>query len=224
MDITGCDKMNKIYVPGVKVNRIKYFRNIKVQYKSSLIYTRLGYEKTNTRLEPDKRIQIDRWINEAEALCNVCVIYRTAEVTYDEKGIIVLDGCKILKSSSLHSLLQNSREAVLMAATSGLGITDEIKRLQQAGEMAKALVYDAAASEITDAGLDWLMGFLKQKLIREGKVLTDMRYSPGYGDLDLSCQDVFFRMLSLKEWGIELTEKYMLVPEKSVTAIAGIEF
>lgn len=206
------------------MSQIKFFRNISTQYRKSLIYTRLGYEKTNTLLEPERRKQIEKWIKEAESLCDVCVIFKIAEISKVQKGIIVLDKSESIISESVFNLLQHSNEAVIMAATSGARITDEIKKLQNMGEMAKALVYDAAASEITDAGLDWLMGFLKQQFIREGKVLTHMRYSPGYGDWDLSNQDIFFRMLNLKEWGIEITNKYMMIPEKTVSAIAGVEF
>jgi len=205
------------------VDGIKFFKNIPTRYKRSLIYTRLGYEKTNTRIEYDRKRQVEKWINEAEALCDVCIIYRTAEITGRERDLVILDSKEKITSSSLAALVRHSNEAVLMAATSGHRITNEIKRLQQAGEMTKALVYDAAASEITDAGLDWLMGFLKQQFLRSGKVLTPMRYSPGYGDLDLSYQELFYRWLNLEQWGVELTDRYMLIPEKTVTAIVGIE-
>lgn len=203
---------------------IKYFNNIVTPYKRSLIYTRLGFEKTNTQIEPEKRKQIDKWITEAEVLCKVNIIYRTTSLSVAHKGRIVLtDHSETMVSKSLWGLLQNSNEVALMAATAGIGIIDEINRLQESGGMTKAVVYDAAASEITDAGLDWLMGFLKQQLIRMGKSLTHMRYSPGYGDLELCNQEVFFRLLNLEDWGVKITKGYMLIPEKTVTAIVGIE-
>lgn len=204
------------------MSRIRFYRNIHPWYNRSLIYTRLGYAKSNTYIEPERKKQMDKWIACAEALCEVSVIFRTAGIKVGN-DITTLDNGEKIKSSSLAELLRNSGEAVIMAATSGPRITDEIKRLQNAGDMAEALVFDAAASEITDAGLDWLMGFLRQQFVREGKSLTYMRYSPGYGDLDLSCQELFYRFLNLNEWGIELTEKFILIPEKTVTAIVGIE-
>lgn len=222
MDIIQYDKMIKILYQRIKVDSIKFYRNVPAQYKKSLIYTRLGYEKTNTLIDPDRKKQIDKWITEAEALCRVDVVFRTVEISNTERDTIVLGNNEKITSSSLAALLRHSDEAVIMASTSGNRITDEIKRLQQAGEMAKALVYDAAASEITDAGLDWLMGFMQQQLMRLGKVLTHMRYSPGYGDLDLSNQDIFYRLLNLKEWGVEITDTCMLIPEKTVIAIVGI--
>lgn len=205
------------------MNRVNLFKCIRTQYKKSLIYTRLGYEKTNTHLDAKKRKQIDKWIFEAEALCSVSVIYKIISISCIDCEKVILSENQTLVSSSLANLLRNANEVVLMAATSGNRITNEIKQLQKLGEMSKALVYDAAASEITDAGLDWLMGYLKQHLIREGKVLTYMRYSPGYGDLNLSNQEMLYRELNLKELDIQITSGYMLVPEKTVMAITGIE-
>jgi hypothetical protein len=208
----------------VKMNNIKYFNSIKTQYKRSLIYTRLGFEKTNTSIEPEQKKQIEKWITEAEFLCKVSVIFRTVCLSTNQKNKVILtQHNETMISKSLWNLLQNSKEAILMAATAGVGIMDEIKQLQEAGNMTKAIVYDAAASQITDAGLDWVMAYSKQQLIRKGASLTHMRYSPGYGDLELYNQDIFYRLLNLENWGVEITENYMLIPEKTVTAIVGIE-
>jgi len=53
--------------------------------------------------------------------------------------------------------------------------------------------------------------------------LTRMRFSPGYGDLSLENQKLFFKALELEKMGMKLTESLMMFPEKSVTAIAGVE-
>lgn len=50
-----------------------------------------------------------------------------------------------------------------------------------------------------------------------------MRYSPGYGDLPLTNQKIIFDILNLERLGLRITERFMLVPEKSVIAIAGVE-
>jgi len=203
------------------VNGIRFYRNIRPMYNRSLIYTRLGYAKAKTILEPDVKKLTDKWINEAEILCKVSVIFRPVKITV-AKDEIIIDGSEKLTGSSLAALLENSDEAVIMAAASGPCITDQIKLLQQRGEMARALVYDAAASEITDAGLDWLIGLLKQWLIREGKVLTHMRYSPGYGDFDLSNQRIFYNLLNLNEWGIELTESIFWFLKKRLRQLSEL--
>lgn len=68
-----------------------------------------------------------------------------------------------------------------------------------------------------------MVEFINKEIRREGKKLTQKRYSPGYGDLLLTNQKIIYDILNLKKLRIELTESYMLVPEKSVIAIAGIE-
>ncbi len=199
------------------------FQHLQVPFQKSLIYTRLGYEKTKTVLEPDHRKQIEKWILEAQSLCDITAVYRIIPIRLVESAVVKLAEGIEFSSKSLARLLANSVVAILMAATSGSKITDEISRLQQAGEMSKALVYDATASEITDAVLDWLAAFIKKPLTRQGQSLTYMRFSPGYGDLGLENQKTMVQVLELEKYGVELTESCQLVPEKTVTAIMGIE-
>jgi len=60
-------------------------------------------------------------------------------------------------------------------------------------------------------------------LRKEGRLLTKHRYSPGYGDLPLEYQKDLFALLQLDKLGVAITERCLLVPEKSVIAISGIE-
>ncbi len=199
------------------------FQRLQAPFQKSLIYTRLGYEKTKTVLEPDRRSQIEKWIREVQSLCDITALYRILPIhAVDDTGVKLTEGIEF-PGRSLARLLAHSTSVILMAATSGSKITDEIRRLQQAGEMTKALVYDAAASEITDAGLDWLAAFIRRPLTRQGQSLTPMRFSPGYGDLGLENQQTMMKALDLQQYGVELTASYILVPEKTVTAIMGIE-
>lgn len=201
---------------------IKTIRNIRAPYKKSMIYTRLGYMKTSTVIEQEQAKQIDRWIAEAELLCDITLIYRLTGVDSVCAESVRLSGGTTFKSGALASFLLDSREALLMASTAGKVIDDEIDRLQHSGDMAKALVYDAAASIIADAGLDWIMAYLRRTLLQTGRILSNNRFSPGYADLGLSNQSIFYELLELSKWGIQITPKYILIPRKSVTAIAGI--
>jgi hypothetical protein len=204
------------------MEEIKNFRHIRVPYKKSMIYTRLGYMKTSTLIEQKQAKQVDRWIAEAEMFCDIILVYRLIDVESVYDNSVKLTGGKTFSSSALMTFMNGSREAVLMASTAGTAIDNAITRLQNSGEMAKALVYDAAASVIADAGLDWLMAYLRRLLMKRGKIPTNNRFSPGYADLELSNQLIFYDLLELNKWGIQITPKHILVPRKSVTAIAGI--
>jgi cobalamin-dependent methionine synthase I len=68
-----------------------------------------------------------------------------------------------------------------------------------------------------------MMAFLNRMLAREGRKTTKHRYSPGYGDLSLRHQKIIFDLLDLQRLDLTITPDYILIPEKSVVAIAGIE-
>ena len=90
--------------------------------------------------------------------------------------------------------------------------------------MRRAVIFDASASEIVDAAFDWIIDYYRREVVRGGGKITDHRFSAGYGDLDLLEQVFFYNILELGELGVDITENHILIPEKSVTAIAGLEF
>ena len=97
-----------------------------------------------------------------------------------------------------------------------------IKEKSRQDDLAAAVVYDATASEMTDAALDWLMDYLNQQLRREGKTLLPRRFSAGYADFNLENQRAIYETLQMVKMGVQITPSFILLPEKSVTAISGI--
>ena len=64
---------------------------------------------------------------------------------------------------------------------------------------------------------------LRNAAAGQGRYLTG-RYSPGYGDWDLSMQKEFLRTLNAeKKIGLCLNSSLLLTPLKSVTAAIGLE-
>ena len=74
------------------------------------------------------------------------------------------------------------------------------------------------------AYLEEYLGGMEDGLRREAPGLyLRPRFSPGYGDLDISHQWAMFDLLEVeKRLGLSLTQTHMMLPEKSVTAIAGL--
>ena len=100
---------------------------------------------------------------------------------------------------------------------------EAIRQDTAADNLTRAVVLDATASEMVDAALDWMESLFGRELRRESRQLTKSRFSCGYGDLALENQRLFYDLLEMKQLGVELTETLILVPEKTVTAVAGIE-
>jgi len=186
------------------------------------IFRRLKYHPHLTHLTPKGRADLRYKIESARALLALKGAVRRVKIRMLELGKIELETGETIRSVNLREFLDHCEEALLMAATAGHRITEEIGRLMERGEMAKASILDAAASETTDAALDWLMKYENQLLRREGRALMPTRFSPGYGDLGLENQHTFYQLLELKRLGLELSPRYVLIPEKSVTAITGI--
>ena len=136
---------------------------------------------------------------------------------------VVLEGGFIIASKSVAELLRGSRAAVLMGVTAGPAIVELASAAVSSGDGASAIVYDAVGSETAEAAIDWLNMYIAQQVKRRGENLTRMRFSAGYGDFMLENQRLFFELLGLEKLGVSITERYIFIPEKTVTAIAGIE-
>lgn len=204
------------------MNDIKVIRSIKPVYNKSLILSRLGYDKNRTALLDDTMREVESLINDTENTLSITAAYRIIDITHINSPRIVLEDGTTLSGQKLSELLKDSRQALIMGATGGTKIMELIARLQKEGKLSEAVVVDAAASEITDSALDFVMAMVEQFLRPKGKFLTKMRFSPGYGDFDLLQQKEFYRLLKAQDLGITLNEACLLIPEKSVFAIAGI--
>jgi hypothetical protein len=204
---------------------LKRFEPIIVELPRKQILSRLGYVRNKTQISKIQQNQLDDLIEQAREM--IALKAHAVEIGFDavEKSRIRLDGGIFFQSHSLAELLVDSKQVLLMGATAGRQIVEQIDEFScgENQDMAKAVVFDAVASEMTDAALDWLVNFYNNSLRRQNKILTKTRFSAGYGDFDVSNQKFFYDLLKLNELDIELTENYLLVPEKSVTAVAGIE-
>jgi hypothetical protein len=188
----------------------------------SAIYQRLGFRKKATQISDALRRETDRHIEEANSLITLKGLYLRLAVDANDGQRVVLEGDVSFASAKLADFLGGCREVVLMGATAGSPVMDAIREKTLRQEMTAAVVYDATASEMADAALDWITGFVNRQIRREGKSLLPRRFSAGYGDFELENQKAIFDKLRMDKIGVALSERFVLIPEKSVTAISGI--
>ncbi len=201
---------------------IKAMKNLKPSYNKNLIYARLGYDKKRTELSDEMHDEVEKLINKAENTLSLTGAYRIMGVAQIDTPRVILGDGTILSGVKLSELMKDCDQALIMLATGGSKIMELINRLQTEGKMSEAVVIDAAASEITDSVLDMVMLHVGQMLRNKGRVLTKMRFSPGYGDFDIEQQKELYRLMNGESFGMTLNEACLLLPEKSVLAIAGI--
>ncbi len=161
-------------------------------------------------------------MQKAFKFCQFVCSYKevSIEVTSDS---VKLDDGTIWHSVALAKNLNNCQKAVIFGVTLGSLLPQEGSKLFEQGHSAEAIIYDATGSESVEAAADLLENELRRHYARNRQVLKKFRFSPGYGNWDLTGQRDFFRILSLEKIGITLTEQLFMQPEKTITAIIGIE-
>lgn len=118
------------------------------------------------------------------------------------------------QSRDLRRCLGEAKEAYLFAATLGHDV-DRLIRKYAALSAADLLIVQAIAATAIEQYIDDETASWGEKLLP--------RFSPGYGDLPLSVQREFLATLDPKgSLGITLTETFLMIPSKSVTAIIGV--
>ncbi len=135
-------------------------------------------------------------------------------IEYLSEGSLAIGGIEI-RSRDLIKNLSGATGAYLMAVTLGAEVDRYLMRLGMLSG-AERFVVDGYASALVESLCD----------LAEGEIFGDephcKRFSPGYGDLSIDIQGKLLSAVSAENLlGITLTDKKMMVPTKSVTAIVG---
>lgn len=146
--------------------------------------------------------------------------YKKYSICEKNDGLL-LDGTTLkLCGEDIKNHLYGYEQAILIAATISFKVDKYIKSLQLC-DMKKAIMADSLASALIEQVCD--LAELEIKKLYPTISMTT-RYSPGYGDLDISLQKNISDLLNTqKNIGLFVNESYMMIPSKSVIAIIGIK-
>lgn len=195
------------------------FNQINIDLPLADIYKRLGYREGVTAMSASRQKETQEIIDSSLQFIKLRAA-ASIEVIKKENETIYIDSFSI-QSKLLYSLLRESDEILLCAVTAGEEIIKEIKSIGKK-DLTRAVIFDAVASEMADASLDWLVSYYGRQLVRSGRRLTDKRISCGFADFSIENQKKIYDLLKLKKIGVDITKQFMLVPEKSVTAVLGV--
>ena len=162
---------------------------------------------------------IDKCANSLFTACHPMSVTRTFPLSWKD-GFPVVEGT-VLESRNLSRNLKGCEEVILMACTLGME-ADRLIHRAEIRSMAEASILQACGAAMIEAYCDEI----NQSFIEDAKkrgMYARPRYSPGYGDLDLSYQTLMFHLLDpLKHIRVSLNDQYLMVPTKSVTALIGL--
>jgi len=173
-----------------------------------------------------KDAQIDERI-----VSQIALVSEEAESNINAKNVFGVWDCLIeadtvafggmnIKSQALACHLRNCGSVVLLAATLGTG-ADTLLRRYSALDMEKALIAQAVCTAMIERYCDTVVCEITRNPRLDGLYPT-ARFSPGYGDFDIKWQKDVLKLLNAeKSIALSLSDGYMLIPSKSVTAVIG---
>ncbi|OHD16041.1 MAG: hypothetical protein A2086_15370 [Spirochaetes bacterium GWD1_27_9] len=195
--------------------------NIKVDIPYEQIYRRLGYLKSTTSINDTQKEKIDIAIKKSFLLCNLTACFQKYSIKEKNDNFVIFYNEIRWKSNDLLRFLADINEIYLIGITAGKEIVDYRDKLIKEDAFI-SIIADAVGSETVEKGANYLHNLIGKMIIKEGKHTVKRRYSPGYGDFLLENQSDFYKLLELQKIGVELTSNFILMPEKSITAIIGI--
>jgi hypothetical protein len=114
----------------------------------------------------------------------------------------------------LEEIFPRAERLDLFAATLGPVLSEEIQKLFDQGDLAAAVMLDAAASIAAER----LVERLEQALAR-ATGLAVLAYSPGYCGWHVSGQEALFASLEPERIDITLNDSFLMTPLKSVSGV-----
>ena len=127
----------------------------------------------------------------------------------------------VLEGADISAHLRGASKVAVFACTLGAGCDRELHRLGALSPLDQTL-YDCCASSLAEAGAQEVQELLGEEAAKLG-LEARARFSPGYGDLPLTVQPALLQALDAqRRCGITLSDTYIMMPRKSVTAIFGL--
>lgn len=126
----------------------------------------------------------------------------------------------LAKSQTLARHLDGCHAVYLVCGTLGAKF-DALLRKACVKSAADALVLQAIGTAAIEEWMDAVEAEVAADLAKGETMLR--RYSPGYGDFPLTAQSELLGLLdSARSIGVFLTETFLMVPSKSVSAVIGV--
>lgn len=183
-------------------------------YNEALRY--LGYR--GQKIEENTEAEIKKYIKIADEQLKPKYIYRIFDLEPAE-GMILKNTNVAFYGNDIKKHLSGARQCAVMAATLGMESERILSRLSKLS-IFEAVIFDAVCTAKIEELCDKCENEISEAIENS---YINFRYSPGYGDFTIDCQCDIVRLLSAeKTIGLTVTDSFLMIPQKSVTAVIGI--
>lgn len=197
---------------------MKVIKNIPIEIEKEEVLKSLGYyRKKKSVLSPSIDALIEGEMKKAKGLIKGKGIYIILPVESKSKDKIVLKNIS-LKGKAIARTMAKAKRIALFVGTIGPALEAEVNQLYQKDEYTKATILDTIGSVAADGGAEYLNSII----IEKAKKRSTPRFSPGYGDWDLSIQKRLLEITQAAKIGVTCNEAFFMIPRKSVSAVIGL--
>jgi hypothetical protein len=134
---------------------------------------------------------------------------------------VTLENDLTLTGAGIAGLLQGCEEAAAFVVTLGPEPQAMIQKSMKEGKLLDVMLQDAIASELVENLANTIQSHVEKQMAQKQRAIT-RRFSPGYCDFPIEDQKILDLILGFANIGIELNSSYLMIPEKSITAVFGI--
>ena len=175
----------------------------------------------NEPLEKNLDDLVDSLIKETTDIARPRFIYNIFSIEKNN-GIFLQNTNLTLMGRDIARHLEKSEKCAVLCATLGSEIEMKINYYSKI-ELLKSVILDACASTLIEALCDNTENLIKEEAEKNGFFITS-RYSPGYGDFDISVQKDLLNLIEApKRIGVTVTDSFIMLPRKSVSAVIGFQ-
>lgn len=126
-----------------------------------------------------------------------------------------------LQAPKIINYLAGAVQVVVLALTIGPKLETQVSEYFANGEYTSGLLLDAAGTAAVEVAADQVCEFIKGQAAQQG-YLSLPRFSPGYGNWDITVQPLILKLANAHEINLIATDSCMLLPRKSITAVIGL--
>jgi hypothetical protein len=194
--------------------------NEKLYIDGKQILTQIGY---GDDYRPSARISslVNDYIDNYHDLIAPSYSYGIRDIiSVDGERVTIEDGITF-ESKVISGLLERCEKVAVFALTIGHYLEEMVSYLAENGLVLQATVLDAVGSGAAEKMADFVQDRIAGIAESEGFGIS-RRFSPGYCDWEVVQQKKVFQALRGDSPGVTLTERCLMVPQKSISGIVGI--
>ena len=165
--------------------------------------------------------RLDECIKKAKSLAAPKTVSIEKDVLNINPASVEIEGQVIFSGERLSAYMKSAKLVHIFLVTLGPRLEEEASLIMKKGDELGGYLLDRIGSLAVELLAESMERTLRDFYSSQDSGIS-MRMSPGYCDWPIEEQTVVNNVLDFSKAGVVLTESYMMVPRKSISAMVGI--